>query len=63
MKTSIRGGVFKRNQLWTGRNGSRDYIKVGDEIYSINGLYSDHDGVQNRWVRFVEVIDSIPWRL
>lgn len=47
-KKQIRDGVFNRSQLWSGAGG-RDYIEVGDEIASINGLYCDQDGMQNRW--------------
>ena len=57
--TKIRDGVFSRDQFWSNGSG-RDYIKVGDEIASINGLYCDEDGTPNRWGKFIVVID-IRW--
>jgi|SRR5215467_2559624 len=52
----IKNKVYKRSQLWSNSKG-RDYIKIEDEIYSINGLYCDKDGNQDRWGQFVVVID------
>lgn len=58
--TNIRNQIYKRDQLWSSHNGSRDYIKVGDEVFSINGLYCDEKGKQDRWGKHVIIID-IRW--
>jgi nucleoside-specific outer membrane channel protein Tsx len=57
--TNIKNQVFNRSQLWAGKGG-RDYIKVGTEIFSINGLYCDKDGNQDRWGAYVTIMD-IRW--
>jgi hypothetical protein len=59
MATNIRNQVFQKSQLWSGKGG-RDYIKVGDEIFSINGLYCDQKGNPDRWGGFVTIVD-IRW--
>jgi hypothetical protein len=55
-QTNIRNKVYRRDQLWSNSKG-RDYIKVGDEIWSINGLYCLEDGTLHRWGSHVTVID------
>ena len=59
MTMNIRDGIYDCNQLWSNSNGC-DYIRIGDEIYSINGLYVDKDGQPDRWGRHVKIMD-IRW--
>jgi hypothetical protein len=56
---NIRDGIYNRSQLWSNDKG-RDYIRIGDEIYSINGLYVDEKGNPDRWGRHVKIVD-IRW--
>lgn len=56
---NIREQVFDRSNLHSPGNG-RDYIKAGEEIYSINGLYCDRDGNVDRYGLHVKIID-IRW--
>ena len=60
MTTNIKEQVFPKSSLFSPGNG-RDYLKTPEgEIFSINGLYCDKDGNQDRWGSYAKVID-IRW--
>lgn len=56
---NIMDGIYGRDRLWSNNNG-RDYIKIGDEVFSINGLYCDQHGKPERWGKHVKIMD-IRW--
>ena len=56
----IKQRVFPRGSLYSPGNG-RDYLMTPEgEIFSINGLYCDKDGNQDRWGSYAQIMD-IRW--
>jgi nucleoside-specific outer membrane channel protein Tsx len=66
MTTNIKEQIFLKSALYSTPNG-RDYLKTPEgEIFSINGLYCDQDGNQDRWGSYVKIMDVrwtvVVWR-